>query len=318
VALGEGPTPVRELARLGEERGAAPVWIKDDGAYSRFGGNKARKLEWLLGDARRRARRTILTGGALGTNHGLACARFARQLGMRTVLVLVPQPETAHVRRQLARMSEAGAEIHLARGRLRAYGLAAGLMLRHTIPSLTPPYFLLPGGSVPRGCVGYVEAGLELADQVAAGDLPEPSHVVVALGSGGTAAGLLLGLKLGGLRSRLVCVLVNDLTRVNERTVARLARRTQRFLRSRGARIREVELDPADLQVERAWLGGGYGHQTPEGQRAMALLAEREGVVLEPVYTAKAVAALLELNRGGAFGKGPVLYWHTYGEPAGR
>ena len=72
LSLGEGPTPVRELTHLGDERGLAPVWIKDDGAYSRFGGNKARKLEWLLADAQRRGKRTILTGGALGTNHGLA------------------------------------------------------------------------------------------------------------------------------------------------------------------------------------------------------------------------------------------------------
>jgi len=94
VALGEGPTPARELTHLQDQRGRAPVWIKDDGAYTPIGGNKARKLEWLLADARRRGKRTILTGGALGTNHGLATALFARRLGMRTVLVLVPQPET--------------------------------------------------------------------------------------------------------------------------------------------------------------------------------------------------------------------------------
>ena len=104
VPLGRGPTPVRELTGLGKNRGEAPVWIKDDGAYSRVGGNKARKLEWLLADARRRGKSTILTGGATGTNHGLATAVFARRLGMRTVLVLAPQPETDHIRAQLARL----------------------------------------------------------------------------------------------------------------------------------------------------------------------------------------------------------------------
>ena len=101
VRLGHGPTPVRELTGLGADRGRAPIWIKDDGAYSEFGGNKARKLEWLLAAAVRRGKRTVLTGGALGTNHGLATARFAGRLGMRTVLVLVPQPDSEHVRRQL-------------------------------------------------------------------------------------------------------------------------------------------------------------------------------------------------------------------------
>src|SRR6478736_9435078 len=129
VPLGHGPTPVRELTGLGKNRGEAPVWIKDDGAYTRVGGNKARKLEWLLADARRRGKRTILTGGAVGTNHGLATALFARRLGMRTVLVLVPQPASQHVRRQLARIRSSGAEVHLPRGVWRAYALAAWLMV---------------------------------------------------------------------------------------------------------------------------------------------------------------------------------------------
>ncbi len=315
LSLGERPTPVRELTRLGDEGGLAPVWIKDDGAYSRFGGNKARKLEWLLADAQRRGKRTILTGGALGTNHGLASALFARRLGMRTVLVLVPQPETEHVRRQLERMRAAGAELHLARGVLRAYGLAAWLLLRRASPPLNLPYFLRPGGSVPLGCVGYVEAAFELAEQVGAGELPAPSHVVVPLGSGGTAAGLLAGLKLAGLRSRLVCVLVNDLIRVDEQTVARLAGRTLRLLYKHGGNVGQVDIAAAEVALERDWLGPGYGHSTPAADQATALFAEREDVVLEPVYTAKAVAALLELNRRGAFGPGPVLYWHTYSRP---
>jgi D-cysteine desulfhydrase len=317
LRLGEGPTPVRELTHLGDQRGRAPVWIKDDGAYTPIGGNKARKLEWLLADARRRGKRTILTGGALGTNHGLATALFARRLGMRTVLVLVPQPETEHVRRQLERMRASGAEVYLAPGVARAYALAASLMLRRATPPLNLPYFLRPGGSVPLGCVGYVEAAVELSEQVQAGDLPEPSHIVVPLGSGGTAAGLLAGLKLTHLRSRLVCVLVNDLIRVDEGTVARLARRTLRLLRRRGAGVGSAEVAAGDLEVERGWLGAGYGHSTPAAERATELLAEREDVVLEPVYTAKTAAALLELNRRGAFGEGPVLYWHTYSRPEG-
>jgi D-cysteine desulfhydrase len=319
VTLGEAPTPVRELTHLGNERGSAPVWIKDDGTFSGVGGNKARKLEWLLADARRRGKRTILTAGALGTNHGLASALFARRLGMRTVLVLVPQPETEHVRRQVERMRASGAELHTVPGVARAYAVAASLMLRRASPPLNLPYLLPPGGSVPLGCVGYVEAALELAEQVRSGELPAPSHVVLPVGSGGTAAGLLAGLKLAGLGSRVVGVLVNDLIRVDERTVARLARRTLRLLRKRGANVGEdveqVRIAAADFAMERGWLGDGYGHSTPAAGHATELLAEREDVVLEPVYTAKAVAALLELNRRGAFGAGPVLYWHTYSRP---
>ena len=110
-------------------------------------------------------------------------------------------------------------------------------------------------------------------------------------------------------------MLVNDLIRVDERTVAKLGDRTLRLLRKRGARVGEVQVAAADLTLERNWLGAGYGHSTPAGDRALSLFGEREGVVLEPVYTAKAAAAVLELNRRGAFGPGPVLYWHTYSPP---
>ena len=316
LALGAAPTPVRQLAGASSS-GVAPVWVKDDGLFGRYAGNKARKLEWLLGDARRRRRGTVITGGAIGTNHGLATALYARDLGMKAALVLVPQPEDEHVRSQLRRLRASGAELRFAAGKWRAFALAGALIVARTGPGLRPPYLILPGGSVPLGCVGYVEAGLELGRQVAAGEIPEPSHVLLALGSGGTAAGLLLGLKLAGLRSRLVCVLVNDLTPLSAGGVARLARRTQRLIRrhSAGPPPPRLDLRGSDLDLETDWLGRGYGHPTAAGAEAISAFAE-DGVVLEPVYTAKAAAALLELNRRGAFGAGPVLYWHTYRAPA--
>ncbi len=315
LVLGAPPTPVRALAGA-SARGEAQVWIKDDGLYGRYAGNKARKREWLLGDARRRRRGTVITGGAIGTNHGLATALYARELGMRAVLVLVPQPEDDHVRSQIRKMRASGAELRFAGGKWRAFCLAGALVVARSWPDLRPPYLILPGGSMPLGCIGYVEAGLELGRQVAAGEVPEPSHIVVALGSGGTAAGLLLGLRLAGLRSRLVCVLVNDLTPLSARGVARLARRTQCLIRrhSVGGPLPRIGLRGSDLDLETAWLGPGYGHPTPAGAEAIAALAG-DGVVLEPVYTAKAAAALLEINRRGDFGSGPVLYWHTYRAP---
>src|SRR3954451_9529811 len=172
VPLGSGPTPVRELTELGSGRGEAPVWIKDDGKYSAVGGNKARKLEWLLADARRRRKSTILTGGAFGTNHGLATAVFARGLGMRTVLVLAPQPETDHVRAQLERLRASGAEIHIARRLATSILLGACRTSARTYPDLDLPCLLPPQCSARRGCVEYVRAAVELSDQAEAGELP--------------------------------------------------------------------------------------------------------------------------------------------------
>jgi D-cysteine desulfhydrase len=175
------------------------------------------------------------------------------------------------------------------------------------------------GGSSPLGALGYVETARELADQVRAGALPEPSHVVTAVGSGGTAAGLVLGLRLAGLATRVVGVVVNDSLRLDTRSLTRLARRSERLLRGRGASLPRVELDGRDLMVVRDWLGPGYGHATETGRQAQSLAAEREGLELDLVYTAKAMAALLAINREGRFGEGPVLYLHTYGPrpPAG-
>ena len=294
--------------------GGAPVWLKNDGLYGgAWGGNKARKLEWILADALRRRRTTIITFGALGTNHGLATALYAGEHGLRTVLLLVDQPVDDHVRAQFERLERSGARIYRTRNTPRTVAVIPWAMLRHAdLSTRKLPYFLTVGGSSAIGSVGHVEAGLELGKQVGQGQLPEPSHVVVALGSGGTAAGLALGLKLAGLRTRVVAVVVNDKMRLHAGVVARLAGRASRLLQRRGADLGEVSVSAADLDVERDWLGAGYGHRTNEAERARELAREREGLALEPVYTAKTMAALLALNERGVFGEGPALYWHTH------
>jgi D-cysteine desulfhydrase len=108
-------------------------------------------------------------------------------------------------------------------------------------------------------------------------------------------------------------VVVNDRTPVDARTVARLATRALTLLRSRGADVPIRSIEPADLDSEREWLGEGYGHRTPAAEHARDLARRREGLELDPVYTAKAMAGLMALRERGAFGGGPVLYWHTYG-----
>ena len=226
-------------------------------------------------------------------------------------------PRTSTSARNSAGLRASGAELRFAGGKARAFALAGALLVARAGPGLRLPYLILPGGSVPLGCVGYVEAGLELGRQVAAGEMPEPSHVVVALGSGGTAAGLLLGLKLAGLRSRLVCVLVNDLTPVSAEGVARLARRTQRLIRRRslGPPPARVALRGSDLDLRTDWLGSGYGHPTAAGAEASAALAE-DGVVARAGLHGEGRGRPARAEPDGAFGAGPVLYWHTYRAPA--
>jgi D-cysteine desulfhydrase len=314
IELGRRPTPVRRLEIL-ERRasGSAAIWLKDDGMFGRaWGGNKVRKLEWILPDVRRRRRRTILTVGALGTNHGLATALYAREQGLQTVLALVDQPIDDHVRGQFARIERSGARVYRTHGVLRTVASLPRIYAVHTDwRRLRPPYFLTVGGSSALGALGYVEAALELAGQIERGELPAPAQVVVALGSGGTAAGLVLGFALAGLDTRVVAVQVNDRAPLNPGRVARLAERGRRLLERRGAALPAVRVSPADVHVETRWLGDGYGHRTVEADRAIDI-AREEGLKLEPVYTGKAMAALLALRERGELGDGPVLYWHTH------
>ncbi|MFJ7904012.1 1-aminocyclopropane-1-carboxylate deaminase/D-cysteine desulfhydrase [Streptomyces sp. NPDC096198] len=311
LRLGRAPTPVRRLSGLTD---AVPVWCKDDSVYGEggWGGNKIRKLEWILPDAHRRQARTLLTAGGLGTNWGLAAALYGREHGLTTAIALVDQPVDDHVRGQLARLRRSGAVLHFTRTKRRTIATAPWLFLRHTTGH-RPPYVLPAGGSSAVGTLGYVEAALELADQIAAGELPEPSHVVTAVGTGGTAAGLALGLRLAGVRSRVVGAVVNDSLRLDGPAVAALARRTERLLRERGADFPPVGLAADEVTMVRDWLGPGYGHTTPEAERARSLAAATASLHLETVYTAKALAALLAMADDGRLGPGPVLFLHTHG-----
>jgi D-cysteine desulfhydrase len=184
-------------------------------------------------------------------------------------------------------------------------------LLARNVRGGRPPYLLPAGGSSRVGALGYVEAALEIAAQIEAGELPEPAHVVVAVGTGGTAAGLALGFQLAGLRSRVVGVVVNDQLRLDAPVIARLAQRSAKLLGSRGARLPKLRLELGMLDLTRDQIGAGYGHPTKAAERAAAL-AVGEGLSLDPVYTAKAMAGLLALREEGRL-DGPVLFVHTDG-----
>jgi D-cysteine desulfhydrase len=305
LALSERPTPVRELTGLG-------ICVKEDGAFGAggWGGNKVRKLEWLIPDAQRRGRRSILTFGGLGTNWGLATALYAREHGLETALALVDQPIDAHVESQLARLEASGARIHRTQTKARTVAALPWLLVRNARGARLP-YLLPAGGSSPVGVLGYVEVALEIAAQVGEGSLPEPAHVIVPVGTGGTAAGLALGLQLAGLRTRVVGVVVNDQLRLDAAVIARLARRTTALLERRGAPLGPLRLDPGIVDLTRDQIGAGYGHPTEAAARAAALAAD-EGLSLDPVYTAKAMAGLLALRAAGRL-RDPVLFLHTDG-----
>jgi D-cysteine desulfhydrase len=303
----EVPTPVEALHPHGIETDA--LWVKrDDRSGPLYGGNKPRKLEFVIGAAAARGSRRLVTTGGIGTHHGLATTLLGRTQRMTTTLVLVPQPLTAHVQEQLAAILAFGAEIRFARGVASAAAQVAAALARSAARGERPT-FVPTGGSSALGDVGFVSAAFELAEQIEAGALPAPREVFVPVGSGGTLAGLVLGAKLAGLGARWIGVLVTDILPPSPRRLARLARATLRRLRGADPRIPEVALAPDDFEITRAQLGAGYGAPTQAARAAAAACAP--ALRLDEVYTSKCMAEVLARLRDGR-ARGPVLFWHTY------
>jgi len=307
------PTRVAPLEQLRKAAGLGEIWIKrDDESCRLYGGNKPRKLELLIGRARRRGRRTLMTFGGLGTHHGLATTICAQEAGLRTILVLVPQPLTEHVREAMLLDAAFGAEMHavgsVAGAVRRGLWLYARGFLQRDWPELVPT-----GGTSALGTIGYVNAALELAEQVAAGELPEPDWIFVPLGSGGTVAGLVAGLKLTPLRTRVAGVLVTDILPPGPVRLASTARSALRLMRARGADLDgPVAVDSGDFFVIRSHLGSGYGAPTEEAEAARRLLFDSEGIELETTYSAKCLAALLAAAGSPEYRGKRILFWNTY------
>jgi len=305
TSLVERPTPVQRLDHLGDRLGAE-IWVKRDDLTSPvYGGNKPRKLEFLLAEAREQGRRTLVTLGGLGTNHGLATVIFGRRMGFEVVLLLFAQPVTEHVRRNLLLFQAHGASLVFT-------GPMAGGVKRYLVTErLRRPgaYFIPGGGSSPAGTLGYVDAAFELAGQIARGEAPAPAAIFVAAGSTGTLAGLTLGFRLAGLPVPIHGVQVAPGIVANPKNALRLARRTLSLMQRTDAAVPKTTLAAAPL-IRRHY-GAGYGHPTAAGREARAILAETEGLDLDLTYTAKATAALLEYVRQEK-PAGPVLFWHTF------
>ena len=292
---------VSPVARVALDDGAA-LWVKrDDLAAPVMGGNKLRALEFLLGGVR--PGDVVLTLGGQGSTHVLATAVHAARLGARTRAVRWPHEmnEVAHL---VARRIDAACErapllpaplalLRLALWRLRLRG-ASG----------RPPRLVPFGGASPLGALGHVNAGLELRAQIDTGLLPAPARVVVPLGTGGTAAGLALGLALAGIDAELVCARVGPRVAATRGRVLRLAAATRRLARRLGADLPP----PVAVRVVHDAYGGAYGRPLPAGTAAARRLDPALAARLDATYSAKAAAAALALVAR----PGPTLFWLTF------
>ncbi|MCP4809517.1 MAG: pyridoxal-phosphate dependent enzyme [Proteobacteria bacterium] len=279
--LGTFPTPVEQ---------ALGIWVKrEDRSGTLYGGNKVRKLRWLLPEVRRRGG-DLMTLGAIGSHHLLACSMYGNAHGVRTHALVIPQHETPHVMRNFSVLQREASSIWLGTGEWELPFLAISAARAVRKERGHWPMFVWAGGSTPLGSLGWVEGALELGDQVRRGECPEPDALYVALGSGGTCAGLLVGLEMAGLKTQVHAVRVVDRLFANGTVVTWLARRAARLIADNGGP--SVRVDPSRLVVHHDWFGAGYGEPTPEGTAAIERGLDA-GLAVEPTYTGKTLAAAL-------------------------
>ena len=305
VALGAFPTPVSD---------SDGVTIKhDEYSHEQYGGNKLRKLEYLLGQALRRGATHVATFGAAGSNHALATAIHTRRLGMQPIAFLCHQHPSPLIGRSL--------EIHRRIGTDVVYwgGDPANRrrIVRETLRSRRGRHWVIPmGGSSWVGAMGYVAAAFELRAQIDAGQCPEPDRIYVPLGTMGTVAGLAVGLRAARLSSEVCAVRVVDPAIAS---AARLAAFTAKLLELAARLDDRLDLDDRSLNVRliEDQFGAGYGVATPEAKCAVDVAARDFGLRLETTYSGKAFAALLE-EGGHRSRPGSVLFWNTYNGPPRR
>jgi 1-aminocyclopropane-1-carboxylate deaminase/D-cysteine desulfhydrase-like pyridoxal-dependent ACC family enzyme len=287
--LGTFPTRIdRVVVRAPDGMDRALFVKREDLCGDLYGGNKIRKLEFLLPEAKRRGSRRLITVGAAGSHHALATTAHGVASGFGVSIVLFPQDLTQHVKDIVLMDQALGAEIRWVR-RMEFVPFAmwhARLTWRDD-----RPFVIAPGGSDATGTLGWVGAGLELAEQIEAGEMPVPPVIHVAAGTLGTAAGLALGLAIAGIDTRIAATRITSRMITNDRAVAGLVRGAAAVLQKTGEAM-PVERALGMVEIRHGQIGRGYGRITDEARHALEAFGEA-GLRLDGTYTAKSAAELL-------------------------
>ena len=299
------PTPIEELPRLSKELGGPKILVKrDDQTGLAFGGNKTRKLEFLVAEALEQGAGMLISGGALQSNHCRQTAAAAARFGLDCTLVLNGEmrerPSANLLLDQLF-----GAQILTIQD--RAY---RDQILQETYDQAVAagkrPYLVTYGGSSPTGALGYAFAMQEFMDQHVNVD-----WIVFGTSSGGTHAGLVLGQRVFGYTGKVLGISIDEPEAWLKTRVSELASDASELLGER------IDFTRHDVLANEEYCQAGYGVLTDAEREAVKLFARMEGLLLDPVYTGRAAAGLIDLIRKGFFKKDEaVLFWHTGGAPA--
>jgi L-cysteate sulfo-lyase len=314
IRLGHFPTPLEPMDNLTRLLGGPRLWIKrDDCTGLSSGGNKTRKLEFLMAEALAQKADVVITQGATQSNHARQTVAAAAKLGMQCHILL--EDRTGNTQFNYTENGNVLLDrLHGATVERRAGGSDMQAEMESVAKQLESagrrPYVIPGGGSNPVGALGYVNAALELVNQSVEMGL-RIDHLVHATGSSGTQAGLVVGLRAMNSAIQLLGIGVRAPREKQESMIYDLACRTWAYMGLAG------ELPRASVQANCDYVGGGYGVPTPGMVEAVTLLAQTEGILLDPVYSGKGMAGLIDLIRKGRFAKDQnVVFLHTGGSVA--
>ncbi len=303
VALTATPTPVQALPAFGPQ-----AWIKrDDLSHAVYGGNKLRKLEFVLGEMRQKKVREVITLGATGTNAGIAASMICAEENIPCTIITFPQPDSPTVQANQRWMQHFGARFDhrasLWQAVLRYY--------LHPARLKADSYFLFAGCSNPVSVFGYINAAFELREQIDAGLCPEPREIIVAVSSVSTLAGLTLGIALAGLDATVTGIrvgpeMLGPFAVCTPAVAEKMEKHALQVMRGCGITGLPKQAPAATLIGD--YFGAGYGHGTNEAKAAIAAFAGA-GIPLEGTYSGKSAAAFLATLETAT---APVLFWNTF------
>lgn len=318
ISIASLPTPVHRLCTLEQSLAIGQLWIKRDDLTAKnellVGGNKVRKLEFLLADALFNGAQSVMTFGCVASNHALATACYCNLLGLACMVMLKPQPNSHVVRKNLLGMYGYNACMHWSPNIQERNSDSLTAFINYVHQYHTIPYVIPTGGSCPLGIVGYINAAFELKEQINAGLLPEPDYIYAPTGSKGTVTGLLLGLQACGLKSKIVAIATENEGSPGffKRKIKELFEKTNALLCASDLTFPHCTFNAKDIAITFSCAGKAYGLFTQEGNAAAKVMYEKENIILDGTYTAKAFAGMLEhIHTNDLSGK-VALYWHTY------
>jgi D-cysteine desulfhydrase len=310
MPLGCFPTPVERLEKLEAKLGLRSLWIKrDDLSGEIYGGNKVRTLEFGLAEAAKKETDLIFTYSALGSNWPLDCVTYTKLQGWPTDVLFFPRPLDSTKKKNLELTKKLARRVISTKSQL-TFVFALYFQLRKAAKE-SKVHLMPPGGTSPSTVLGYVNAVFELKEQCEKGEAPIPDVIFCPLGSGGTAAGLSIGLHLVGWPTQVMAVRVVDFIVANRVSLNYLVRRTLNLLQN----FEDVSFAKKNwlnnVRIVHRYFGKGYSIPTPMGQKSIQLFESEENQLLDSTYTGKTFSAILDLAKQETFKTKHILFWQT-------